>query len=54
MAGLFGQQSLPTSDETGLSEAVTKEANTSVEKILEEKRGGEKGRKRKYTHAFHT
>ena len=42
MAGLFWQQSLPTSDETGLSEAVTKEANKSVEKILEEKRGGEK------------
>ena len=58
MAGLykyFQRQSLPTSKETGLNEVATKEANASVEKVLEELQNGrEKGestsKKRKYTH----
>ena len=52
MAGLFKyfkRQSLPRSEETGLGEAITEEANTAVEKVLEE-RNGAKGRKRKYMH----
>ena len=39
MAGLlkyFKRQSLPTSEETGLSKVATKEANAAVERILEE------------------
>ena len=53
MAGLFKyfqRQSLPRSEETGLGEVLTKEANTAVERVLEEDRNGAEGRKRKYTH----
>ena len=46
----FKKQSLPTSNEAELPDAVTKEVNNAVEKILEEKRSGASGRKRKYTH----
>ena len=41
MAGLlkyFQRQSLPRSEETGLGEAITEEANAAVEKVLEEER----------------
>ena len=55
MAGLykyFQRQSLPTSQETGLGEVATKEANASVENVLEERQNGSEkaGQKRKYTH----
>ena len=53
MAGLlkyFQRQCLPTSEDTG--EVATKEANSAVERILEEERQDEsrRGQKRKYTH----
>ena len=44
------RQSLPNSDETGLSETLTKEANTAVERTLEGEHNGASGKKRKYTH----
>ena len=47
----FKRLSLPTSTETGLPETLTKEANTTLERILEEERNhGASGRKQKYTH----
>lgn len=47
----FKRQSLPTSAETGLPEAITREAKTAVEMVLEKKHGGTSaGSKRKYTH----
>ena len=46
----FQQQSLPRSEETGLGEVLTKEANTAVERVSEEERNGAECRKRKYTH----
>ena len=47
----FKKQSLPTSSETGLPEAVTRGANDAVRSVLEEERSGTSsmGRKRKYT-----
>ena len=48
MAGLFKYfqlQSLPENKETGLREAITKEANAAVERLMEEERNG---RKQKY------
>ena len=42
------QKSLPTSEETGLGEAATSEANDAVESVLSEEQSG--GKKRKYTH----
>ena len=55
MAGLlkyFQQQSLPTSEDTGVGEVATKEANSVVERILEEEWQDEsrRGQKRKYPH----
>ena len=48
MATYFKKQSLPTSNEAGLPDAVTLEANKAVENILEEERScGASGRKRK-------
>ena len=52
MAGLhkyFQRVTLLTSDETGLGEAVTKEVNHAVERILNEQ-NEVPTRKRKYTH----
>ena len=48
----FKRKSLPTSEETGLGEAITKEANAAVEAVLtEDQSGGDRPkRKRKYTH----
>ena len=47
----FKKKSLPTSEETGLGEAMTREANAAVEAVLsEDQSGGDKHRKRKYTH----
>ena len=46
----FKKQSLPTSNEAGLPDTVTREVNNAVEKILEEERNEASGRKRKYTH----
>ena len=45
----FMKQSLPTSNETELPDAATKEINSAVKKVLEE-RNGVSGRKRRYTH----
>ena len=54
MAGLLKyfrwSQPLSTSEETGLGEVATKEANAAVERILQEERNGANGVKRKYTH----
>ena len=54
MAGLLKyfqrSQPLPTSEETGLGEVATKEANAAVERILQEERNGTNGVKCKYTH----
>ena len=50
MAGLFKYfqfQSLPKSKESGLGEAITKEANAAVERVVEGERNDQK---RKYTH----
>ena len=55
VAGLhkyFNRQSLPTNNETGLSEVATNEANVVVARVLEEERrdGAAGGQKRTYTH----
>lgn len=58
MAGLckyFKRKSLPKSNETGLGETVTKEANAAVERVMEaattsNTANAATGRKRKYTH----
>ena len=57
MASLYKYyQSLPMSKEAGLNEVATKEANASVEKVLEELgNGSEKGKKRlKYRYSIMT
>ena len=46
----FKRQSLPASNEAELADAVTREVNNAMEKILEEERSRASGRKRKYTH----
>ena len=46
---VFKKQPFPTSNEAELPDAVTREANNAVKKILEEKNGAS-GRKQKYTH----
>lgn len=46
----FKRQSLPTSVETGLPEAVTREAHIAVEKFLDKERAMMAGSKHKYTH----
>ena len=46
----FKKQSLPTSNQAELPDAVTREVNNAVEKILEEERSRAIRRKRKYTH----
>ena len=46
----FQKQSLPTSNEVELPDAVRREFNSTVQKVLEEERSGVSGRKRKYTH----
>ena len=42
----FTKQSLPTSNEAELPDAVTREVNNSVQKILEEERGEANRRRR--------
>ena len=44
----FKEQSLSTSNEAELPDAVTREANKAVESILAEERSRASGRKRKY------
>ena len=44
------KQSLPTSNEVELPDAVRREVNSAVQKVLEEGRNGASGRKQKYTH----
>ena len=46
----FKRQSLLTSVETGLPQAVTREANIAVEKVLDKEHAMITGSKRKYTH----
>ena len=46
----FKKQSLPSSNEVELPDAVRKEVNSAVQKVLEAERHGANGRKRKYTH----
>ena len=48
----FKKQSLPTSNETELPDAVTREANKAVENVIEERSSGASGTKRKYTHFY--
>ena len=43
------KQSLPTSNEDELPDAVRREVNSAVQKFLEEERTRSSGRKRKYT-----
>ena len=54
MAGFlnyFQWPSLPTSEDTGVGEVATKEANSLVERILEERQDeSRRGQKHKYTH----
>ena len=58
LAGLhkyFQRVPMPSSEETGLGEAVTKEVNCAVPRVLREQNGdvtvnGGKAHKRKYTH----
>ena len=53
MATLFKyskKQSLPTTNETQLPDAVTRKANKAVENVIEERSHGVSGTKRKYTH----
>ena len=46
----FKKQSLPSSNEVELPDAVRKEVNSAMQKVLEEERNEANGRKRKYTH----
>ena len=46
----FQKQSLVTSNEVELSDAVRRKVSRAVQKVLEEERNRSSGRKRKYTH----
>ena len=46
---VFQKQSLPTSNEVEVPDAVRREVNSAVQKVFEEDRNGASGRKRKYT-----
>ena len=46
----FQKQSLPTSNEVELPDAVRREVNSAMQEVLDEERNGASGRKRKYTH----
>ena len=46
----FQKQSSPTSNKVELPDAVRREVNSAVQKVLEEERNGGSVRKQKYTH----
>jgi len=52
MAGLFKHfqlQPLPSNEETGLGEGLTKEVNAAMERVLEKEQNGAEDQKRKYS-----
>ena len=50
MLKFFQKQSLPTSNEVELPDAVRREVNSTMQKVLEVETNGASERKRKYTH----